>query len=69
MNNQRPPACQNRCQVAQETNMPNVTETKTPYGIIFRTGDREWFLGSVEEYRTAKAWEAYRKPLDTLKSL
>ena len=51
-------------------NMPNVTtETKTPYGIIFRSGDRVWFPGSVEEFRTAKAWEAYQKPLDTLKSL
>ena len=53
--------------------MPNVTtettETRTPYGTIFRAGDREWFPGSVEEFRTAKAWEAYRKPLDALKSL
>ena len=43
--------------------MPNVTtETKTPYGSIFRSGDREWFPGSVEEFRTAKAWEAGAGP-------
>lgn len=42
--------------------MPNVTTaTKTPYGIIFRSGDREWFPGSVEEFRTAKAWEENQK--------
>ena len=42
--------------------MPNVTtETKTPYGIIFRSGEREWFPGSVEEFRTAKAWEENQK--------
>lgn len=42
--------------------MPNVTtETKTPYGIIFRNGDREWFPGSVEEFRTAKVWEENQK--------
>ena len=33
------------------------TETKTPYGIICRSGDREWFSGSEEAFRTAKAWE------------
>lgn len=38
-----------------------VTETKTPYGPIFRSGDREWFPGSVEELRTAKAWEENQK--------
>ena len=37
------------------------TETKTPYGTIFRSGDREWFPGSVEEFRTAKAWEENQK--------
>ena len=36
------------------------TETHTPYGTIYRSGDREWFGGSVEELRTAKAWEWYR---------
>lgn len=42
--------------------MPNVTtETRTPYGIIFRSGDREWFPGSEEEFRTAKAWEENQK--------
>ena len=42
--------------------MPNVTtETKTPYGTIFRSGDREWFPGSVEEFRTAKVWEENQK--------
>ena len=45
-----------------ETNMPNVTtETPTPYGIIFRSGDREWFTGSEQEYRTAKAWAYYTR--------
>jgi len=42
--------------------MSNVTtETKTPYGSIFRSKDREWFPGSVEEFRTAKAWEENQK--------
>ena len=40
--------------------MNATTETKTPYGSIFRSGDREWFPGSVEEFRTAKAWEESR---------
>ena len=37
--------------------MTQTIETKTPYGSIFRSGDREWFPGSVEEFRTAQAWE------------
>jgi len=41
--------------------MNATTETKTPYGSIFRSGDREWFTGSEEERRTAKAWEEYQK--------
>jgi hypothetical protein len=38
-----------------------ITETRTPYGSIFRTGDREWFPGTEEEFRTAKAWEHYQR--------
>ena len=41
--------------------MTQITETKTPYGTIFRSGGREWFPGSVEEFRTAKAWEGNQK--------
>ena len=33
-------------------------EVRTPYGTIFRSGDREWFAGSREEMETAKAWAA-----------
>lgn len=29
----------------------------TPYGTIYREGDREWFAGSREQFETAKAWE------------
>jgi hypothetical protein len=46
--------------------MPQTRETKTPYGTIFRSGDREWFPGSVEEFRTAKAWAESRVKTMTL---
>jgi len=36
----------------------DATATATPYGTIYRSGDREWFAGSREQLETAKAWEA-----------
>lgn len=41
----------------QQSDTRQTTETKTPYGIIYRSGNREWFAGSQEEFETAKHWE------------
>jgi hypothetical protein len=38
------------------------TETKTPYGSIFRSGDREWFAGSETEFQAAKNFEYFSNP-------
>jgi hypothetical protein len=37
-------------------------ETKTPYGTIYRDGDREWFSGSESERLAAKNWEYFANP-------
>lgn len=34
-----------------------MTETKTPYGTIYRDGDREWMNGTSTQLGAAKLWE------------
>lgn len=43
-------------------------EIKTPYGTIYRDGERELFAGSHAELTAAKTWEFFANPENADKS-
>jgi hypothetical protein len=45
-----------------------IEKQETPYGTIFRSGDRLLFAGSEEQLRAAKAWEFFANPENADKS-